>query len=260
MRPKTDVYGGRGKSHGPGEEARLTRRELLKGIGIWGGALVLLGGFGIHAAAWTDSGDASLKMVLVDYSKCTGCRTCEAACSMHNRPVTIEGEQLPGLGNPRYSNIRVESLNPDVDVPNVCTMCADTPCVNACPVEPDPKTGRRALYRDEATQTIRNDPGRCTGGGSCAEACAAQRTGIISPDPQTGRPEGICTLCGSNPQCVKMCPFEALSYVEVRADGKFYGLAPEKIAAELAKNWYGTADLGGLRWAEHTDITASYSI
>jgi hypothetical protein len=52
---------------------------------------------------------------------------------------------LPGLGNPRYSNIRVESFNPAVDVPNVCAMCADTPCVNACPVEPDPKTGRRGL-------------------------------------------------------------------------------------------------------------------
>lgn len=247
MRQKTDVYRGRGKSHGPGEEGNLSRREFLKGIGIGGGALVVLGGFGIHGAAWADSGNPSLKMVLVDYSKCTGCRTCEAACSMHNRTVTIDGEELPGLGNPRYSNIRVESFNPDVDVPNVCAMCADTPCVNACPVDPDPKTGRRALYRDGATQTIRNDPERCTGCGSCAEACTAKRTGVIIPDPQTGRPERICTLCGGDPQCVKMCPFEALSYVEVRPDGKFYGLAPEKIAAELSKNWYGTADLGGLR-------------
>jgi anaerobic carbon-monoxide dehydrogenase iron sulfur subunit len=244
---EADMHREKRETYGPNERANLTRREFLKGIGMGGGVLVLLGGFGIHAAAWADSGNLPLKMVLVDYSKCTGCRTCEAACSSHNRPVTIEGEQLPGLGNPRYSNIRVESFNPDVDVPNVCAMCADTPCVNACPVEPDPKTGRRALYRDEATQTIRNDPDRCTGCGSCAEACAAQRTGVISPDPQTGRPERICTLCGGDPQCVKMCPFEALSYVEVRADGKFYGLAPEKIAAELAKNWYGTADFGGLR-------------
>ena len=123
-------------------------------------------------------------MVLVDYGKCTGCRTCEAACSSHNRPVSIDGRELPGLGNPRYANIRVQSFNPDVDVPNVCAMCADTPCVKACPVEPDPKTGRRALYRDEATHTIHNDPGRCIGCRSCAEACAAQRTGVISPDPQ----------------------------------------------------------------------------
>jgi anaerobic carbon-monoxide dehydrogenase iron sulfur subunit len=204
------------ETHGHSERANLTRREFMKGIGIGGGAIVLLGQFGIHAAAWADSRHPVLKMVLVDYGKCTGCRTCEAVCSSHNRPLTIEREKVPGLGNPRHSNIRVESFNPEVDIPNVCAMCADTPCVNACPVEPDPKTGRRALYRDEITHTIRNDAGRCIGCRSCAEACSAQRTGTIIPDSATGRPERMCTLCGGDPQCVKRCPVEALSYVEVR--------------------------------------------
>jgi len=93
------------RTHGSNERANLTRREFIKGIGIGGGALVLLGRFGVHAAAWADSGNPVLKMVLVDYGRCTGCRTCEAACSSRNRPVTIKGEELPGLGNPRYSNI-----------------------------------------------------------------------------------------------------------------------------------------------------------
>ena len=114
-------------------------------------------------------------------------------------------------------------------------------------IEPDPKTGRRALYRDETTHTIHNDASRCIGCGSCAEACAGQRTGVIHIDSATERPQGICTLCGGDPQCVKWCPFEALSYVEVRADRKFYSLGPEKIAAELAMKWYGTADFGGLK-------------
>ncbi|MCX5905898.1 MAG: 4Fe-4S dicluster domain-containing protein [Deltaproteobacteria bacterium] len=235
------------ETHGLNELANLTRREFIKGIGIGGGAFVLLGQFGIHAAAWADSGNPVLKMILVDYGKCTGCRTCEAVCSSRNRPVTINGEELPGLGNPRYANIRVQSFNPEVDVPNVCAMCADTPCANACPVKPEPKTGRRALYRDKATRTMHNDPSRCIGCGSCAQACAAQRTGVISLNPATRRPERMCTLCGGDPQCVKRCPFEALSYVEVRPDRKFYGLGPEKIAAELAMKWYGTADFGGLK-------------
>ena len=114
-------------------------------------------------------------------------------------------------------------------------------------MSPDPKTGRRALYRDEATRTIHNDPGRCIGCRSCARACAAQRTGVIIPNPATGKPERMCTLCGGDPQCVKRCPFGALSYVEVRPDRKFYGLGPEKIAAELAMKWYGTADFGGIK-------------
>lgn len=229
------------------ERGNFTRREFIQGIGVGGGAIVLLGQIVIRSAVWADSGKSVLKMVLVDYGKCTGCRTCEAVCSSHNRPVILDGEKLPGLGNPVYSNIRVESFNPDVDVPNVCAMCPDTPCVNACPVDPDPRTGRRALYRNETTQTIHNDSGRCIGCGHCAQACAEQRTGTITLDPKTGKPQGICTLCGGNPQCVKWCPFEALSYVEVRGDRKFYGLSPEKIAAELAKNWYGTAHIGGLK-------------
>lgn len=219
----------------------FTRREFIRTLGI-SAALVFAGRLGIHSIAWAEAEKKTLRMILVDYSKCTGCRTCEAVCSSYNNPVTINGEKLPGIGNPVHSNIRVESFNPDVDIPNVCAMCPDTPCVKACPIEPDPKTGRRALYRDEKTLTIKNDPDRCIGCGSCAKACAEQRTGVIMLDSQTGKPKGICTLCGGDPQCVKWCPFNALSYVEVVPDRKFYGLSPEKIAKELSMKWYGITD------------------
>lgn len=230
-----------------GTGTNLTRRDFIKGVGIGGGALVLFGHFGVHSAAWALSGDPVLKMVLVDHTMCTGCRTCETACSSRNRPAVLNGKELPGLGNPVFANIRVHSFNPDVDVPTVCAMCADTPCAKACPVEPDPKTGRRALYRDPVAGAMRNDAARCIGCGSCAGACASQRTGTIRPNPETGKPERMCTLCGGAPQCVKTCPFGALSYVEVRRDRKFYGMGPEKIATELAKHWYGTADFGGIK-------------
>lgn len=228
-------------------DTACSRRQFLKGIGVGGGALVLFGQFGIHSAAWALSGEPTLKMVVVDYNKCTGCRTCETACSSRNRPAAIAGKELPGLGNPHFANIKVHNFNPDVDVPNVCAMCSDTPCANACPVEPDAKTGRRAFYRDDVSHTMHNDISRCIGCGSCAKACASQRTGVIRPNPETGKPEHMCTLCGGDPQCVKRCPFGALSYVEVRRDRKFYGLGPERIAAELASNWYGKAALGGVK-------------
>lgn len=230
--------------HGNG--TNLPRRDFIKGVGIGGGALVLFGQFGVHSAAWALSGEPALKMVVVDYGKCTGCRTCETACASRNRPASVKGKELPGLGNPIYANIKVHSFNPDVDVAGVCAMCADTPCAKACPVEPDSR-GRRAFYRDDVTHTMRNDEKRCISCQSCAKACASQRTGVIRPNPETGRPEGMCTLCGGDPQCVKRCPFGALSYVEVRRDRKFYGLGPEKIAAELARNWYGTTSFGGVK-------------
>lgn len=228
------------------ERKGFTRREFIKAAGL-SAALVFADRFGIYSIAWADSGKRTLKMILVDYSKCTGCRTCEAVCSSYNNPVTVKGEKLPGLGNPVYSNIRVESFNPDVDVPKVCAMCPDTPCVNACPVEPDPKTGKRALYRDEKSLTIKNDPNRCIGCGSCAKACAEKRVGVIEMDKKTGKPRGICTLCNGDPQCVKHCPFGALSYAEVKTDRKFYGVSAEKIALELAKQWYKINDFGGVR-------------
>ncbi|WP_243688792.1 twin-arginine translocation signal domain-containing protein [Geotalea toluenoxydans] len=194
------------ETHRPNGPVILTRRDFIKGVGMGGGALVLLGQFGINGLAWALSGDPELKMVLVDYTKCTGCRTCETACSAKNRPVSLDGRELPGLGNPHFANIRVHSFNPDVDVPSVCAMCADNPCVKACPVEPDAKTGRRALYRDDKTRGIRNDAGRCLGCRSCAKACAAQRTGVISPTRQRASRSGCAPFAAVIPNASSGAP------------------------------------------------------
>jgi len=223
----------------------FTRREFIKVAGA-GAALLLAGRFGIHSIAWADN-KKTLKMVIVDYSKCTGCRTCEAVCSAYYNSVIVNGERLPGLGNPVYSRIRVHSFNPDVDIPNVCNMCPDAPCVKACPVPPEPKTARKAIYRDEKILTIQTDPNRCIACGSCAKACLEQRTGVIELDPKTGKPRPVCNLCEGDPQCVKHCPFNALSLVDVKTNRKFYGKSPKKIATELSKKWYGVIKVGGVK-------------
>ena len=91
---------------------------------------------------------------------------------------------------------------------------------------------------DTATLAIKNDPNRCTGCGSCAEACSARSVGVIVPNLETNKPERMCTLCGGDPQCVKYCPYGALSLVEVNPDGEFYRMPPDIIAKELTKRWY----------------------
>jgi Fe-S-cluster-containing hydrogenase component 2 len=213
-----------------------SRRKFLKAAAGSGG-VAMLSQLGLVRLVYAQQGDTTqLTMILVDYAKCTGCRTCETACSAFNHQETVEGERLNGLGNPDLANIRVYGYNPDVDIPTVCAMCPDSPCIEACPVEPDPKTGRRALYRDEKNQTIRNDPDRCIGCGSCAEVC---RTGIIIPNPETSKPEHMCNLCGGDPQCVKHCPFGALSQVKVDTTHRFYAMKPEEIAHKLMEEWYG---------------------
>jgi len=79
-------------------------------------------------------------------------RTCETVCSAFNNKVKVGEERAArGWGILIWANIRVQAFNPDVDIPVACLMCRDNPCIEACPVEPDPKTGRKALYRDEKT-------------------------------------------------------------------------------------------------------------
>lgn len=214
----------------------LTRRNFIKKTVLGGGALFLSGNFGILRIVEGETVEnPTYYMIAVDYTKCTGCRTCEAVCSAYNHKQTINGEKLNGLGNPYFSNIRVYNYNPDADIPAVCAMCPDNPCIKACPVEPDPQTGKKALYRDEKTFTIKSDLDRCIACGECAKAC---RVGIIIPNPETNKPERMCTLCNGDPQCVKYCPYGALFKVKVDTESEFYGMKPDKIAEALIKRWY----------------------
>lgn len=214
----------------------ISRRHFLGTLGFGGAGLVLVGSYGFRFI--NDPGSGMIKAIAVDFAKCSGCRTCEAVCSAYNNKVDIEGIRLDGPGNPALSNIKVHHFNPDIDIPSTCALCEDSPCIEACPVEPHPVTGRRALYKDPLKGTIVNDKERCIGCHSCAEACREQRAGVIRSNSDNGRPEGMCTLCGGNPQCVLNCPYDALSYIEIDKDRDLDSLAPRKIAEKMIKKMY----------------------
>jgi Fe-S-cluster-containing hydrogenase component 2 len=63
--------------------------------------------------------------LIVDYTKCTGCRICELACSARH-----EGRFQPSLA--RLKIVKYDDLG--VDIPNVCGPCEEAPCVEVCPV------------------------------------------------------------------------------------------------------------------------------
>ena len=219
----------------------LSRRDFLRNVAFGTGATLMLTNFSL--VSWRIDSEGILRGIVVDFDKCSGCRTCETVCSASNHKVKLEGEVIEGLGNPWLANIRVHRFNPDVDIPNVCQMCPDAPCIEACPVEPDPNTGNRALYRDEKHQTITCDTKRCIGCSSCALACENERAGVIISNPETGSPERMCTLCEGDPQCVKICPYEALSLVEVDTNREFYGMSPKDIATKLMKKFYKIGEM-----------------
>lgn len=214
------------------------RRSFLKKV-LMGGSAVMVGAwFPNILTSQTGQKKPEFSMILVDFDRCTGCRTCETVCAQYNHRVAVGGEEMWGLGNPHYANIRVYPYNPDVDVPVVCVMCRDNPCIAACPVEPD-QEGRKALYRDPDTLAIRCNESRCIACGSCAEACRDQRVNAIIPNPATNRPERMCTLCDGDPQCVKYCPYGALTHIKGGLDGRHYGVSADQIATELIRRWYG---------------------
>ena len=215
---------------------RYSRRHFLQDMIFGGAGIIVLGSFGVSIV--TDEKKQVIKAIAVDFDKCTGCRTCETACSEFNNKVKVNGEWVKGLGNPFYSNINVHHFNPDVDIPSTCAICPDAPCIDACPVAPDLKTGRKALYRDEELLTIKNDKERCLGCTQCAQACENLRGGIIRPNDKTKKPERICTLCNGDPQCVKYCPYGALDYIEMPQDRDLKNLAPREIAQRLIKKYY----------------------
>jgi len=70
------------------------------------------------------------KHVLTDMTKCTGCRMCELACSMHHE----------GVFDPGKARIKVHLIGlPEVPVPVLkkkCNYCAGDPtCVKYCVTE-----------------------------------------------------------------------------------------------------------------------------
>lgn len=223
------------------EGKTMSRRQFMEKLALGGGgALVLLSGCTGYVVPkpGIKGGKKIYSFIAVDYTKCTGCRTCEAVCAAFNHPVFKDGNFRSDIGNPVMANIRVHSFNPDVSAPAVCAKCPDAPCVNACPADPDPATGRRALFRDEKLGAITNDPDRCIACGSCTEACASESIGILAGHPETGRPMRMCTLCGGKPECAKHCPYGALSILRVDADYSFYRMSPKKVADTLSRDWY----------------------
>jgi len=216
--------------------SNYSRRHFLKDLALGGGGLVILGTIGFKIFKSQDG--KTIKAISVNFEKCTGCRTCETACSAFNHHEIINGEEVMGLGNPHLSNIKVFHFNPDVDVPSTCAICPDPPCINACVISPDLVTGRKALYRDPETMVIKNDTERCIGCMQCAKACSNLRGGVIIPNPETHKPERMCQLCNGDPQCVKHCPFGALEYIEMSVDRDLKELAPAKIAEKLIVKWY----------------------
>jgi len=134
----------------------------------------------------------NFKTLMVNPSLCTGCRSCEMACSLYH-----EGKCSPILSRIRV--VKYEALGKNY--PSICSQCSKPQCLDAC--------SHGAIKLNEKTGAVIIDESLCVGCRSCLEAC-----------PQVGfnASKGIafkCDLCGGEPQCYRFCPSGALAFSDV---------------------------------------------
>jgi len=143
-------------------------------------------------------------VVLHKQTLCRGCRICELVCSATH----------DGACSAQLSRIHIAADDFAFAFPAViCRQCKTAECHAACPY-PD-----RALCIDPDTGARYIDERECDGCGACADACPQRRTPIWE---KTGSDPKVCIKCDlcrgidGGPQCVLMCPWDALTYRERR--------------------------------------------
>jgi len=156
-----------------------------------------------------------------DFSKCSGCRRCEIACSLfHEKRVW-----------PEASRIRVFMLAPGIEFPHFCAQCEDYPCLEACTT--------KALSVSKETGAVLVDANTCIGCGKCIEACPGR---IPHMHPTENRVL-ICDLCGGDPKCVKVCQEGLWNVLMVVPRGAYscrlFARTPEEVARDLATKIFG---------------------
>jgi len=127
---------------------------------------------------------------------CSGCRTCEIVCSLSK-----EGAVNPELARIHVSTDRLGGYISEV---MSCKQCDGPECLLACPID--------ALHVDAVTGARVIDEKKCIGCKLCMEACPATPSRI-----RFNTAKNVCfkcDLCGGEPQCVKFCPYGALTFVK----------------------------------------------
>lgn len=122
---------------------------------------------------------------------CTGCRTCELACSFTH---AIDGK--PG----RSRIYPLAAGYKDLYVPVVCFQCEDPACVKSCLVN--------AITMNEETGAYEISPEKCVRCMACIAACPF---GCSLFDKQHNLVIK-CDLCGGDPVCAHFCPTKALEF------------------------------------------------
>ncbi len=134
---------------------------------------------------------------------CIGCHLCEIHCQVeHSASKNII--KTFKRGTPPPPRIRVEEAGP-LSFALQCRHCEEPYCAYSCIAG--------AIYRDEQTGEVIQDPNKCIGCWTCLLVCTK---GAIHQDLRGPRRAAKCDLCPgrATPACVEMCPNKALALIE----------------------------------------------
>jgi formate dehydrogenase iron-sulfur subunit len=200
------------------------------------------------------------KGVLVDLTRCIGCRGCQVACKEWNekdvRKTVFKGDftNPVKLSSDCFTNIKfVETQKKGKIgwsfVKKQCMHCKEPACVSVCPV---------AALKKTAAGPVVYEFDKCIGCRYCMMACPFHipKYEWESNDPWVQK----CSFCseriadGMEPACTKVCPTGTLHYDDY---DKVVAEAKRRLQASPGKyvdHIYGMNEAGGTTWIYISDV------
>lgn len=239
---------------------KIDRRMFLRGSIAGGVAAATVAGSRESRAASSFEGYPDSMGVLVDLTKCVGCRSCEAACNKEQGlpPPDKPFDDLSVFEEHRHGGLKRRTTEKAYTVVNrydteggpvyrkfQCNHCNEPACLTSCFVNAYTKTKEGAVIYN---------PKVCVGCRTCMVACpfyvpAYSYSSPINPVVKK------CIMCydtrlkfGKPPACVEACPQEVMTFGK-RADLIKMGHEKIKFKPErYVDHIYGEHEVGGTSW------------
>lgn len=230
----------------------MDRRRFLKslGVGMLGAAGTALTARRLHAAEYSSESGEEFKGVLVDTTRCIGCRSCEEACAAaHDLPAPDIGDESVFKEKRDTSTTQLTVVNRyKTDkgiffVKKQCMHCGQPGCVAACLVKAMKKHDDGAVTWDT----------NCMGCRYCMVSCPFDipRFEYNSWNPKIQK----CNLCweqrltkGGIPACVEACPTETLLFGTKRELVEESRRRMYRQPKKYVNYIYGENEVGGTSW------------